>query len=115
MRRRVFTPQVLAAIPELVALGASSEEIAQRIGCPQKSLIVTCCREGISLRRNPQPKRPKQRPRARRNIMLRSDVIEAFEQHTPGNDRTVRLVERLLTVIARDNLINAVLDDEVVS
>jgi hypothetical protein len=101
---------VLAAIPEFVALGASSKEIAERIGCPHKSLIVTCCRKGISLRRNPRPPSPK-RPFARRRIDLQPEVLEAFENHAPGS--TVTLVERLLTVIARDDLIKAVLDEEV--
>jgi hypothetical protein len=52
-RRTIFTPEVLAQIPNWVEHGLSREEIAKRIGCKLSSLQVTCCRQGISLRRDP--------------------------------------------------------------
>jgi hypothetical protein len=104
MKARIFTPDVLQSIQQSVALGESSQQIAERIGCTQKSLIVTCCRKGISLRRTPRCIR---KPQIRR-IVLEPQVLDAFESHAPG--KTIDLVERLLTVIARDDLIKAVLD-----
>jgi hypothetical protein len=48
---RLFTTEVLASIPGLVAEGLGTEEIARRIGCKINSLRVTCSRHKISLRR----------------------------------------------------------------
>ena len=51
-RRAKFTPQAIEKIKELVAQGASREEIASLLGVTVGSLQVTCSRLGISLRRN---------------------------------------------------------------
>lgn len=48
-RPRLFTDDVLAAIPRWVQLGASREEIAEVIGTTVGSLVVTCAQHGISL------------------------------------------------------------------
>ena len=50
-RRAKFTPQTILEIKELVAQGASREEIASLLGVTVGSLQVTCSRLGISLRR----------------------------------------------------------------
>ena len=50
-RRAKFTPQAIEKIKELVAQGASREEIANSLGVTVGSLQVTCSRLGISLRR----------------------------------------------------------------
>ena len=50
-RRVKFTPQAIEKIKELVAQGASREEIASLLGVTVGSLQVTCSRLGISLRR----------------------------------------------------------------
>ena len=50
-RRAKFTPQAILKIKELVAQGASREEIASLLGVTVGSLQVTCSRLGISLRR----------------------------------------------------------------
>lgn len=105
MKARIFTPDVLSSIQKSVELGEGSQQIAERIGCTQNSLIVTCSRHRISLRR--KPRGPRKGPQARR-ILLEPQVLDAFECHAPG--KTIDLVERLLTVIARDDLIKAVLD-----
>ena len=46
-----FTPEAIEKIKELVAQGASREEIASLLGATVGSLQVTCSRLGISLRR----------------------------------------------------------------
>ena len=46
-----FTPEAIDKIKELVAQGASREEIASLLGVTVGSLQVTCSRLGISLRR----------------------------------------------------------------
>jgi hypothetical protein len=50
-RRAKFTSQAILKIKELVAQGASREEIASLLGVTVGSLKVTCSRLGISLRR----------------------------------------------------------------
>ena len=50
-RQAKFTPQAIEKIKELVAQGASREEIASLLGVTVGSLQVTCSRLGISLRR----------------------------------------------------------------
>src|SRR3954464_5890803 len=50
-RQTKFTPQAIEKIKELVAQGASREEIANSLGVTVGSLQVTCSRLGISLRR----------------------------------------------------------------
>ena len=50
-RRAKFTPQAIEKIKELVAQGASRDEIANSLGVTVGSLQVTCSRLGISLRR----------------------------------------------------------------
>jgi hypothetical protein len=48
---RLFTIDILASIPNLVAAGHNTEEIARKIGCKINSLRVTCSRHKISLRK----------------------------------------------------------------
>jgi hypothetical protein len=50
-RYRKFTPERIQQIKDLVARGASCEQIAAIIGVTVGSLKVTCSRLGISLRR----------------------------------------------------------------
>jgi hypothetical protein len=50
-RHRKFTPERIQQIKDLVARGASCEQIAATIGVTVGSLKVTCSRLGISLRR----------------------------------------------------------------
>ena len=51
-RRAKFTPQAIEKIKELLAGGATRDEIAYALGVTVGSLQVTCSRLGISLRRN---------------------------------------------------------------
>jgi hypothetical protein len=50
-RRAKFTPQAIEKIKELLAQGASRDEIANSLDVTVGSLQVTCSRLGISLRR----------------------------------------------------------------
>ena len=50
-RRAKFTPQAIEKIKELLAQGASRDEIANSLAVTVGSLQVTCSRLGISLRR----------------------------------------------------------------
>jgi hypothetical protein len=51
MITRIFTPENLARIPELVAQGLSPGDIAAQLGCKSTSLITICSTKRISLRR----------------------------------------------------------------
>jgi hypothetical protein len=115
-RPRVYTPEVLASIPEWVKQGMSTNAIAARIGCTPNSLKATCCKKKISLRRErtarsiavpiivPEP----------RQVMKLSQSAN-FVLHLAAERRSCDvndLAKDLLETIARDNLFNAVLDEK---
>ena len=58
-RGRKFTPEAIDKIKELVAQGASRDEIAALFGVTVGSLQVTCSRLGISLRNPSGPGGPR--------------------------------------------------------
>ena len=81
-RRAKFTPQAIEKIKELVAQGASREEIASLLGVTVGSLQVTCSRLGISLRRKifHSGRSPHLRDPKGRVIPLQGSVGVAYEQ-----------------------------------
>jgi len=50
MRKKVFTEEVFARIPELVAQNILTADIAKMLGCSAASLKVLCSKRKISLR-----------------------------------------------------------------
>jgi hypothetical protein len=74
-RGRKFTPEAIDKIKELVAQGASRDEIAALFGVTVGSLQVTCSRLGISLRR-----RDASRPRGPRTVRRHPPI--AGQRHT---------------------------------
>jgi hypothetical protein len=112
MSGRIFTPEVLASIPEWVKEGMSTDTIAARIGCTANSLKATCCKKKISLRRE-RTARSIIVPEPRQAMKLSRSA--SFVLHLAAERRSCdvnELAKDLLEIIARDNLFNAVLDEK---
>ncbi|MBT1509436.1 hypothetical protein KIP88_02880 [Bradyrhizobium sp. SRL28] len=112
MAPRKLTDEMYASIPALIAEGKRKLEIAEQFGVKPGTLQVMCCRKGISLR--PGGKRkplvalslPSPLPLSDKTLRALRDAAKAM-----GTDE-VSLAGRLLEIIAKDNLYNAVLDPE---
>jgi hypothetical protein len=114
----IYTPDVLASIPGMVAQNMSREEIAAQFGVTVASLQVTCCKKRISLRRpklgSPRilhimtPQEPRLKLSRAANFVLH---LQAEKRASDVN----ALAKQLLEIIAKDNLFDAVLDCEEVA
>src|SRR6478672_9904735 len=109
-----ITDDMFARIPALLLEGTTKAEIAAMYGVKLNTLVVLCCRRGISLRKGgPLPLRTKlilsDEP-----LPLSDGVLMSLRQATRamGKDSTARLVSDLLEKIASDGLYKAVLDEE---
>lgn len=116
MARAKLTDEMFASIPGLLAEGLDRHQIAERFGVTSASLQVRCCKRKISLRRADLPV-------LRRNLpppptdeppvhdwlsaeFKRIMCAKAEEHHTTPE----RLAGKLLRIICRDNLFDAVID-----
>jgi hypothetical protein len=111
-RKLILTKPVLASIPELVASGLSRDEIAERLGCKLSTLNVRCCQERIRLPSSRRG-RPRKLPATKtKRITISTDALALFDSTADAKGMTANaLVSRLLELIVRDNLINAILDE----
>jgi hypothetical protein len=116
-KKRIFTPEVLANIPQMVANGLSGDDIAVLIGASASSVKVMCSRHKISLRRpNKQRKQPAPPAPLPSNILLKVKVdaqtLALITMRAELKGITINAVaEQLLQIVARDNLYDAVIDD----
>jgi hypothetical protein len=108
---KIFTPQVFAEILNLVGHGFSAAEIANRIGCKLSSLRVKCSQQGICLRRH--SKRGSEVPQERLTIKLSGSTALRLQQQAGKKGVSgTRYAAALLEAIVRDNLYDAVIDQE---
>jgi hypothetical protein len=109
---KIFTPQVYLEISNLVAQGCCAAEIADKIGCKLTSLRVKCSQQGISLRR--ESKLPSEnRPLGRLTVKLsRHAAVRLQQQAEKQKVSGAKLVAALLEAIVRDNLYEAVIDQD---
>jgi hypothetical protein len=109
MRRKwILTREVLARIPAMVASGSTRQAIADALGCKLSTLQVRCSQSGISLRRRKRPE-----TESYTNVRLNRDVVALLRDRAARNGETVHaLARRLLETIAREDLYDAVLDEE---
>ena len=109
MRRKwILTREVLARIPAMVASGSTRQAIADALGCKLSTLQVRCSQNGISLRRRKRPE-----TEFYTNVRLNRDVVTLLRDRAARNGETVQaLARRLLETVARDDLYDAVLDEE---
>jgi hypothetical protein len=110
MGKIILTKKVIAGIPALVEAGMTRQEIAAKLGCKISTLQVRCCKEGVRLRKLPRPKW--RLPRTATALTLSSDAMETMAHWAASRGCSeTNIASRLLEVIARDNLYDAVLDD----
>ena len=111
-RKTILTKEKLASIPELVASGLSRNEIAERLGCKLSTLKVRCSQERIRLpRRCRGPRKPPAKTE-RIRIAISTDAVELFDSTADAKGMTANaFVSRLLELIVRDNLVNAIFDE----
>ena len=110
-RKTILTKAVLASIPELVASGLSRDEIAERLGCKLSTLKVRCCQERIRLPR--RPRGPRKLPAKTKRITISTDAVALFDSTADAKGMTANaFVSGLLELIAKDNLVKAILDEE---
>src|SRR5262245_4218784 len=95
-------------------------EIAQQIGCTIGTLKVNCSRHGISLRQPKPPKPPKPQVLRFRSRSIRlsvplshPDVAQLSRRANSAGVSRETLAARLLRTIVKDDLFQAVLDEEV--
>ena len=106
-----LTDERFAAIPGLLAMGKTKQEIAEMFGVKTSTLQVQCCHKKISLRSLVNPRKKKKLGKL---IRVSPEIVEAYkEQAAARGQRASEFVSELLSVIVRDNLMNAVLDEEV--
>jgi hypothetical protein len=113
-RHRIFTDEVIRAIPDWVAEGASNQEIAEAIGCRSVgSFKMTCSRFGISLDRRrlsscgAAPHLAMVLRRALSGEAWKALQAEARSRRTTPGELAVRLLE----CVAADGLFQAVADE----
>ena len=112
MGRKILTKAVLALIPGMVAQdGLNAKDIAQKLGCKISTLKVRCSQEKISLR---PPRSRRGRPRSDEQIIrLSRGVVASLRKRAASFGKSEEMLAReLLEVIVRDDLYDAVLDDE---
>src|SRR5215471_8319555 len=117
MRKRI-TPAALNRIPHFLEQGLSAAQIADVIGCTVGTLRVKCSQMGISLRQQ-RPIRSivrKANGHQALKLVLPPGIIDQLRSRAAQAGMSdSRLISRLLEVIARDGLYDAVLDTETAS
>jgi len=120
---RIFTEAIiaqLADVPLYLANGYTVRDIADAIGCRPGTLKAKCAQLGISLRRPKQPERAAEPPQPRVKascvrliVELPGGIVDLLEARAHRSGTTEqKLAASLLTVIARDDLFVAVLDED---
>ena len=116
--RRKIAPATLNRIPHLLEQGLSAAQIADVIGCTVGTLRVKCSQMGISLRQR-RPIRSvvrKANGHQALKLVLPPGIIDQLRSRAAQEGVSdSRLASRLLEVIARDGLYDAVLDTKTAS
>jgi hypothetical protein len=113
-RQSRITDEIYARIPALLEQGMTKTEIAAMYGVTLGSLVVLCCRRGISLRKGGALPKRTNLTLPDEPLPLSDGVLKSLRKtaRAMGKDSTARLVSDLLEKIASDGLYKAVLDEE---
>jgi hypothetical protein len=113
MGKMILSRAVMALIPAMVERGMTKREIAAHLGCKPETLQVRCCNAGISLRKGGTMQRRRWRlPKSPTPLNLSNQAMATMANWAASKGCSdTRVASRLLEVIARDNLYDAVLDD----
>jgi transcriptional regulator with XRE-family HTH domain len=107
-RKKIFTDEVLAQIPELVGQGLSRAEIAERLGCKRSSLQTVCSINGISLWHRDR-RRVWDGPLT---LALKPQTLARLQKRAEASGISeAKLASRLLDLIVKEDLYDAVLDE----
>jgi hypothetical protein len=102
-----LTDECFAAIPGLLEAGHDKQQIAALFGVTAATLQVRCSQKKISLR----PIRPRSFRNAAKSLRVGVEVVRLFEDEAKVFGMSAHdLAKAALTVIAKDNLFDAVLD-----
>ena len=116
--RRKITTAALNRIPHFLEQGLGAAEIAHVMGCTVGTLRVKCSQMGISLRRRLPRGSVARKPNRNKALalVLPPAIIDQLRSRAAQEGVSdSRLASRLLEVIARDGLYDAVLDAETLS
>jgi len=109
MSKRILTTEILTeTVPMLLRRGSNAQQIADILGCKYNTLKVRCSQAGVSLR-GPNGERP---PRQQRSVKVNIATLDMLREKALAAGVTeIDIANRLLRIIAEDNLYNAILDD----
>jgi hypothetical protein len=111
MRTSRITDDMFSRIPALRLAGMTKDEIAAMYGVTLGTLVVQCCRRGISLRKGGAL--PKHTNLRLPPLPLSESVLKSLcEAARAMGKSTAQLASDLLEKIASDGLYEAVLDEE---
>ena len=97
---------MFARIPALLVGGTTKDEIAAMYGVKVSTLVVLCCRRGISLRKGGSLPKRANLTLPDEPLLLSDGVLKSLREATRamGKNSTARLVSDLLEKIASDGL-----------
>jgi hypothetical protein len=108
-RKTKFTREVLTRIELMNRKGVPIDEIAFRFGTTPGSIRVSCLKHGIEF----STRRSGTRRFLRVDLMLEEDLHKALDKRAKElGYMTSTLVSRLVEIITRDNMFEAVLDEQ---
>ena len=107
-RKRIYTDEALAQLPALLEQGLSREQIGGKVS----SLQVVCSRKSISLSRRDRRRRPTIEPDADLTLQVKAQTMARLQQRAEATGTSeIKLASRLLDLIAKEDLYDAVLDE----
>ena len=110
MGRKILTKAVLAMIPDMIERGGlRADDVAEKLGCNIRTLRVRCSQAKISLRA-PGSRRVRRR-RDEHTIRVSGAALSLLRNRAAASGKTEALARELLEVIARDDLYDAVLNN----
>jgi hypothetical protein len=113
-RKRIYTDEALARIPAMLEQGLSREQIAAQLGGKVNSLQVVCSRKGISLWRRDRRRLPAVEPDADLTLQIKAQTLTQLQKRAEATGTSeTKLASRLLDLIAKEDLYDAVLDEAV--
>jgi hypothetical protein len=116
-RPPILTSMALERVAEMVNQGVSATEIADELGCTLGTLRVRCSQSRISLRRKARQPGvssmvPRRSSHGKLTLPLPPETLSQLnEWSTLRGVSAASLAAKLLTMIARDGLLAAVLDE----
>jgi len=111
MSKKILTKEVMATIPAMVEQGLKTNDIAAALGVRVPTLKVRCSQAKISLRNRTGS--AARGPNVRLSLIMSEEAMAYFRRAASAAQLSrVDLVAKLLEIVAKDDLINAVIDTD---